>query len=270
MIETYAVEGLHVVHVAPPAGAPAGRPPVLLVHGASHGAWCWELWLERLPELGWEAYALSLRNHPGSYAVDERTFCTGLRVDDYADDVAVVARHIGRPCLVMGHSMGGIVVQRFAERHRAAGGRLAGLVLLTAASPGQLGPLRPAPLPTDKPYTLERAVARERYFHTAAPEVRERALDRLSPESPSVMNHYSLDAGVPIDPAAITCPVLSVTAAHDGSTVPRDGRIAAFYGGQHLHLPDDGHDVMLEACWESLLEQVLTWAEGGAGRIGAR
>ena len=35
------------LHSALPA-EPDGRPPVLLVHGAYHGAWCWEHWVDRL------------------------------------------------------------------------------------------------------------------------------------------------------------------------------------------------------------------------------
>ncbi len=270
MSETLTLDGLHVVHApaptAPGTGNHGGRPPLLLVHGAGHGAWCWELWQERLPGLGWESYALSLRNHPGSRAVERQTFLERLRVEDYADDVATVARHIARPCVVVGHSMGGIVVQRFAARYGAEGGALAGLVLLASVGPGQLGPLRPAPLPTDQPYTLSREVAAERYFHTARPDVRERALERLVPESPAVMNQSTVGAGVPIAPEEIACPVLVVTAGHDRSVAPRDGRIADYYGGQWLHDAEDGHDVMLEGGWAALLARILAWADAQAGR----
>ena len=265
MSESLSLDGLHVVHAPAPA-APRGRPPLLLVHGAGHGAWCWELWQERLPALGWESYALSLRNHPGSRAVERETFCRRLRVEDYADDVATVARHIARPCVVVGHSMGGMVVQRFAARHGAAGGALAALVLLTSVGPGQLGPLRPEPLPTDEPYALSRQVAGERYFHSAHPDVRERALERLVAESPAVMNQSTVGAGVPIAPEEIACPVLVVTAEFDRSVVPRDGRIADYYGGQWMHDAQDGHDVMLEAGWAALLDRILAWADAHAGR----
>ncbi|HKJ00764.1 MAG TPA: alpha/beta hydrolase [bacterium] len=267
MMETYQVGGLHVVHAAPEgAAAQSARPPLLLVHGSGHGAWCWELWQERLPRLGWESYALSLRNHPGSAPVDRETFLQRTTVEDYADDVAAVAAQIGRPAIVVGHSMGGIVVQRFAARHLAGGGALAGLVLLTSVAPGQLGPLRDAPLPTDVPYAVPREVASERYFHSAAPDVLSRALDRICPESPSVTNQYSLGAGVPIAPGEITCPVLVVTAEHDGSVVPRDGRIADYYGGEWLHDAENGHDVMLEAGWAPLLDRILAWSDRHAGR----
>ncbi len=233
----------------------------MLLHGSAHGAWCWEHWLGALPALGREAYAPSLRNHPGSYAVDDETYRLRTTVDDYADDAAAVAAHIGRPAVVIGHSLGGIVVQRFAQRHLAAGGALAGLVLLTAAPPGQLGPLRDAPLPTDVPYAIAREEARARYFHDVDPDVVKRALERLVPESPSVTNSYSIGAGVPIAPEELACPMLVVSAEHDHSVVPRDDRIARYYGADyHLH-PGIGHDVMLERKWAEVLQVVLDWVD---------
>lgn len=268
MADSYTVAGLHVLHTAPApsAGAPAGRPPWLLVHGAGHGAWCWERWLERLPHGGWAAHALSLRGHPGSADVDRETFVKHLRLDDYADDVAAVAAHIGRPCVVVGHSLGGAVVQRFAARHLAAGGRLAALVLLAAVPPGALGPIRDAPLPADAAFELPPAEASQRYFHSAPPAVQAWALAQLTPESPAVMNEYSLGRGLEIAPEDITCPLLVVTAGHDRTAVPRDGRIAEFYGGEWLHAPDDGHDLMLEAGWAPLLDKIAAWVDAHAAR----
>ncbi len=77
MASSLPVEGLHVVHAAPHRPNPA-RPPLLLVHGATDGAWVWDNWRSVLPGRAWEAFALSLRNHPGSYPVDERTCCAHL------------------------------------------------------------------------------------------------------------------------------------------------------------------------------------------------
>ncbi|WP_371851154.1 alpha/beta hydrolase [Rhodococcus tukisamuensis] len=53
---------LELIH-RKPVGTPNG-PPILLVHGAWVGAWCWEYgFIDKLTELGWEVYALSLRGH---------------------------------------------------------------------------------------------------------------------------------------------------------------------------------------------------------------
>ncbi|HZG68660.1 MAG TPA: alpha/beta fold hydrolase, partial [Herpetosiphonaceae bacterium] len=45
----------------------ARSSPVLFVHGAWHGAWCWaEHFLDYFAERGYGAHALSLRGHGGS------------------------------------------------------------------------------------------------------------------------------------------------------------------------------------------------------------
>lgn len=269
MAEHYSVDGLHVDHAVPAPSVTAGdgspeRPPLLLVHGSGHGAWCWEFWMERLSALGWEAHALSLRNHPGSREVPDESYRRETRVADYADDVSAVAAQLGRPAVVIGHSMGGIVTQAFVSRAASAGRPEpypAGMVLLASVGPGALGPIRNEPMTLERPYRPNDEAARARYFHTASEDVVARALARLVPESPAVTNEYSLAPGIQIDSASITCPTLVVTAEHDHTPVPRGGAIADYYGGEWLHDADIGHDVMLEAGWEPLLDKILSWVE---------
>ncbi len=259
MTESYRVDGLHVVRSGPPAGTALAGPPLLLVHGASHGAWCWELWQEKLPGLGWESHALSLRNHPDSEPVEEETFRTRLGIADYVDDVAAVAGQLAAPSVVVGHSMGGMVAQSFVARQLESGQPVAGLVLLASAAPGQLGAPLDTPFPTDSPFRFDRETTAQRYFHSTPPDRLERALDRLVPESTSVINEILAPPGVSIPAPAITCPVLSVTGGFDGTAVPKDAALAEYYGGDHIHDAENGHDLMLEAGWEPLLEQILGW-----------
>ncbi len=262
MERSLTVDGLYVAAVAPDTPQ-SHRPPLLLVHGGCHGAWCWEPWLQALPGLGWEGYALSLRNHPGSVAVDAATFLTGLTVEDYADDVATVAAHIGRPSVVVGHSLGGIVAQCYAAR-RGPTPRPAALVLLASVPPGGLGAIRSAPFPTDVPMLPDAETAARLFFHsTPAPAVAA-AVARLVGESPAVINSYSLEPGFPIPRDAVTCPVLSVTAGYDGTPCPRDGRIADYYGGTHWHEPEMGHNLMCEVGADDLLRRMLGWLERNA------
>jgi len=91
-----------------------GRPPLLFVHGLGHGAWCWEHWLDAAAAAGWPSYALSLRGHGASPG---RLRTALLR--HYADDVVATATALPRPPVLIGHSMGGLVVQRALARFAA-------------------------------------------------------------------------------------------------------------------------------------------------------
>jgi pimeloyl-ACP methyl ester carboxylesterase len=103
-------------------GDPRGTP-LLFVHGAFHGAWCWdEHFLDFFAERNYHAVALDLRNHPGDPA--------GATVADYVADVRAAADALSRPPVVIGHSMGGFVVQKYLADHPAPAG-----VLLASAPP---------------------------------------------------------------------------------------------------------------------------------------
>ena len=98
--------------------------PIVLVHGAWHGAWVWE---ERaipgLTEAGHRIHAVDLRGHGSS--PNPRSL-RRTRIDHYVEDLAQVVASIPEPVVVVGHSMGGLVVQKYLETHDD----VAGAVLL--------------------------------------------------------------------------------------------------------------------------------------------
>jgi pimeloyl-ACP methyl ester carboxylesterase len=86
------------------------KPPVLFVHGAYVGAWCWEEhFLDWFAARGYPAHALSLRGHGES---EGRDGLDGYSLDDYAEDVARAAAGLRQPPVLVGHSMGALVVQK--------------------------------------------------------------------------------------------------------------------------------------------------------------
>jgi pimeloyl-ACP methyl ester carboxylesterase len=122
-------EDLEVISL--PAHRPSAGPPLLLVHGICHGAWCWrDHYAPFFAEHGHDVHSLSLRGHAGSggsEALDQ----AGLA--DYVEDVLAVARDLPAPPVVVGHSMGGAVVQLAVPRDP---GLFAGAVLLAPMVPG--------------------------------------------------------------------------------------------------------------------------------------
>lgn len=97
----------------------------VLVHGMSHGAWCWEPLVPRLERAGHRVVALDLPGH-GRRAHEWRR----ASVDAYARGVAdEMAREGVVDAVLVGHSMGGIVIQKAAELVEP---RLAHLVFLAA------------------------------------------------------------------------------------------------------------------------------------------
>lgn len=86
--------------------ADTDRPAFLLVHGAWHGAWCWDLVRAALDADGWRSHAVDLpsANPPADRHEDDRP--AGM-LDD-ADAIRDSLRRIDGPVVVVAHSYGGV------------------------------------------------------------------------------------------------------------------------------------------------------------------
>ena len=107
------------------------RRPLYLIHGELGGSWVWERYLQYFAQRGWEGHALNLRAHFWS----DTAYFEELDLQTYLDDAIAGLDALGRPAVVVGHGMGGLLALRLAERREVAG-----LVLL---SPGLPDPIRP-------------------------------------------------------------------------------------------------------------------------------
>ena len=77
------------------------RPTLLFVHGAWHGAWCWDILRDVLHGRGWSTRALDL---PTVHAADKQ----GLTLQDDADAVAAAVAEVEGEVVVVAHSYGGV------------------------------------------------------------------------------------------------------------------------------------------------------------------
>lgn len=94
--------------------------PIVLVHGAFHGGWCWAPLQAELDRRGIPSYAIDLPGHGASTAP----------LEDLHGDAAAVERlleQIGDEVVLVGHSYGGAVISQAGES-----GRVVRLVYLSA------------------------------------------------------------------------------------------------------------------------------------------
>lgn len=82
----------------------------VLVHGAWHGAWCWEKVTPLLEQMGHEVHALDL---PG--LGDDPTPIAEITLDAYVNAVKDVILSIDHDVILVGHSMGGLIITQTAE-----------------------------------------------------------------------------------------------------------------------------------------------------------
>jgi non-heme chloroperoxidase len=125
-ITTHTLDGLEVFSCHP--AKPNGQPPLVFVHGAFAGGWMWtETFMPWFAQAGYTCHALSLRGHGGSAGRDRIDWHS---IADYVDDLHRVVATLDCQPVLVGHSMGGFVVQKYLERHHAAG-----VVLLCSVPP---------------------------------------------------------------------------------------------------------------------------------------
>ncbi|HXH13429.1 MAG TPA: alpha/beta hydrolase [Alphaproteobacteria bacterium] len=104
------------------------HPSIILVHGAANSGRVWTFWQRALAEQGWASYAIDLRGHGQSVAVD----LSHIGMSDYAADVRTLAGQFKHPPVVMGWSMGGLVALM-----AAADGVAAACVALAPSTPAR-------------------------------------------------------------------------------------------------------------------------------------
>ena len=240
---------------------------MLFLHGSWHGAWCWaENVLDYFAANGFAAYALSFRGHGESEGRERLRF---MRVRDFVDDVAAVVDLLPSPPILVGHSMGGFVAQKYLERRA-----LPGMVLVASAPPrGLLRSLvqlaRRDPLMVVKsaltlslwPMIADVDRARALFFSPSTPrELASRYCARLQDDAYlAYLDCLALDL---VDVRKISTPALVMGGALDA--VIRPDLVAATaraYGVEPVMLTTMAHDMMLEPDWRKLADAILAWVE---------
>lgn len=239
-----------------PVAETEDRPALAFVHGSMQGAWCYSHWLKAAHEAGIAASAVDVRGHGGLPTEDLVT----AGFNEYGDDVAAVARTFDHPPVLLGHSMGGLMVGVAATR-----APVSGLVLLTPSPPANL-PGAQAVTPVDEtrpvPPADEKTV-REKFLPNHTGQDISAMLERQCPESAVATNdRYKLR--VPVDVSKINCPALCISAGRDWPLTHPPGQDAAvgkFYGAEHVDLDDAAHCLMIDVDWRPGWEVILEWYE---------
>lgn len=230
-----------------------------------HGAWCWDAhFLGYFARHGFDAYAVNLRGHGNS---EGRQRLRWARIADFVEDVADTVGRLAIPPVLIGHSMGGFVIQKYLEDHTAPGA-----VLLSSPSPRGLGgtALKIAsrrPFEFAKvnvalsllPFIATTQLTREAFFSRDLPEDELQAYQAQMQEESYIafLDMVALDLPAP---PKVTSPVLVLGAARDNMLERAEIEATArAYQAECDIIPDVAHDSMLETRWQSVAARILTW-----------
>ncbi|MBA3033910.1 MAG: alpha/beta hydrolase [Gammaproteobacteria bacterium] len=269
-------EKLEILSYAPEQARP-GMPPLLFLHGAYTAAWCWqEHFLPFFAAAGFECHALSLSGHGGSR---RRDHLDSYSIDDYVNDVAEAIATLAEPPILIGHSMGGFVVQKYLENHAAPAavlmcsvppqglaasafgmlfnrpGMLADLNRMMSGQQVALDSLREALFA--QPVSVDDLT---RYYRMAQPESHRAIWDMTLFNLPHTKRVLaSLPGG--------SSRLLIQGAAHD-MIIPASlvEMTARSYGVDATTYQGMGHALMLEADWKKPAQDIIDWLEQQVGQ----
>jgi pimeloyl-ACP methyl ester carboxylesterase len=239
--------------------------PVLFVHGGCHGAWCWnDHFLDFFAGLGFRALAVSFRGHGTSSLDKPLQDCT---ISDYVEDVQTTVDGLGCEPVLVGHSMGGFVVQKYLEvRHAPAAVLMASVpprgILRTSARVWVRHPwigFRANTFGETHEVFNTARMARAHLFSPHTPDdIVEAGAARVEPDSLRAV-FYNQITGLP-KPDRITTPMLVLGGEDDGVISNRSVRATArAYRTEARLFPKVGHNMMVEPDWRDVAEYICTW-----------
>src|SRR3954462_15741947 len=162
----------------------------VLVHGAFHGAWCWEPLVGPLSAAGHTVTTLDLPGHG-----DDPTPVADVTLDAYARKICATLAEQPEPVLLVGHSMGGVAITQAAARCPERIARLVYVAAFLPADGQSLADLTQLPEaagdivqanmvvkgePPVAPIPAE--AAREAFYGLCSPQQAARAIEQLGPQ----------------------------------------------------------------------------------------
>ncbi|MGN2436569.1 alpha/beta hydrolase [Pseudomonas syringae] len=256
--DEYLIDGIRVERYAQPALHHS--TPLILVHGGGQASWCWEDFAPVLLHHGFEVHALNWRGRNGSAALEPAQFLKAS-IADVVMDIAAVAGQFNEPPILVGHSMGGLACQLYAQDFPVKA-----LLLLTPVVPSQVkAPMIELPIDESKPWgPLQLSMSRELFFQGLDDAQCAYFYPKLVPESP-VRAFEATRWTLPIKIERILMPTLIISGALDTLTPASTGqRLAELYGAEYRLELDLGHNVLMGKRGQEVAQSVVPWLRSHA------
>lgn len=239
--------------------------PLLFIHGTLHSAACWDVhFLDYFAEHGYASHAVNLRGHGKS---EGREKLRWTRIANFVEDVENAVGQLPNSPVLIGHSMGGFIIQKYLEDRAAPAA-----VLLSSPSPAGLLPtvIRTARRQpwvfakvnltlSLKPFIATPQLVGEAFFSKDLPE--EQLVEYWKQtQDDSYMAFLDMVALDLPKPEKVKTPLLVLGAARDNMIGP--GEIEATARAYNTHaeiIADVPHNSMLDPHWRSVAERILTW-----------
>ncbi len=241
---------------------------ILFIHGMYHAAWCYEeYFMPYFADLGYDCYALSLQNHGNS---DSKKPFWKVRIKDYVEDVKKTVEKIGGNPILIGHSMGGFILQKYLEKYNA----LAVVLLASVPPKGIIGST--LSVIKNYPFSFLKANLTINLYHIIANKKSAKKLFLPLDLSEEKLDEYhsKLDNEAYLaylDMLILDLPktkkinpenILIIGAEKDNINSLSDVKnIAKTYKTTYKIIPNASHDIMLDPNWLIAAKEISNWLD---------
>jgi pimeloyl-ACP methyl ester carboxylesterase len=230
------------------------KETIVFVHGMCHGAWCWEE--QFIPYFEKQGYTCISFNLPG-HEIEGSTKRISYSLSDYVQALRVVVEKLDEAPIIIGHSMGGMILQHFLKTGSCKKAVLMSSVPPTGVLAASLRVLfgYPGAIPylvrrnlvgAFKKYPqlmLNKAILTARYAHRMCAESFRAYIDLFFPVS-----HSS------------SVPILVIGGSKDGLISVREFENTAKHYQASLSIIEGGsHDLMLDEVFEQSAKAIENW-----------
>jgi pimeloyl-ACP methyl ester carboxylesterase len=254
--------------------------PIVLVHGMFMTPLCWEQWVARYERAGRPAIAVPW---PGRDATPSELRAKHpdpelgrLTLTDVIEHVAAAIGRVPEKPLLVGHSMGGLIVQLLLQRNLGAAG-----VAIDSAPPVGVFSAAPSFLKANwpmidpfvsihEPHMITFEQFAYAFANTLAPDEQHAAYERyMVPEARGVPRE-SLGQEGHVDFHAPHPPLLLMAGGADHIIPPglNESNFKHYHASpgrtEYKEYPGRDHLTLLEAGWEELADYAVSWMDEAA------
>ena len=244
-----------------PSESEEPKGTILFIHGMCQAAWCWDQgFMQEFAKAGYNCYAVDLPLHdqPGkNKAVNSQS------IDDYVLFVKETIDQLGKDVIIVGHSMGGFITQKFLEKHSCSAA-----ILLASVPPSGIlsGSLR---FLMRHPDAFPSLITRDIFgpFVKYADDLYSKNTTKADIEGyKKLMRSESFKALLnmmfrPVrTPNLHNVPLLITGADQDRVIAVKEiKKTGEFYNQEVFLFSDYGHNLMLDKGYESICIKIMNW-----------
>lgn len=252
------IETIHTKPSSPSKGT------IVLLHGVCFGAWYWQTNFQPwFTQQGYDVIAISYRNHGKSESKGSLKWRT---INEYIDDVHKVVSAIEGTVYLIGHSMGGFIVQHYFQKHPSA--KIKKAVLLCSVPASGIGGATWQVIKT-YPFSFLKALVTMSFvpvFNSKtkakklmfAPSVSDALIDEVVPRMQNESFRAYLDMMLLNLPSTkpVNSSLLMIGGTDDYLIRPASLQKNAQQLGAAFLMMNGGHNINMEEGWERVADKI--------------